>query len=172
MTPFTLRPWRLSDAGDVAAAANNQKIAANLRNVFPFPYTLADAEWYVGDCVAQGEARQLTRAIVIDEKAAGSIGVFVKDDVYEKSAELGYWLAEPYWGQGVMTEAVRQLCREAFGRFDVLRIFAEPFADNLGSRRVLEKAGFTCEGTMRNGVFKNGRVHSYCMYALLREELK
>lgn len=172
MASFTLRPWLLSDAEAVAAAADNPKIAANLRNAFPSPYTMADAEWYVGDCVAQGEARQLTRAIVIDGKAAGSIGVFVKDDVYEKSAELGYWLAEEHWGKGVMTEAVRRLCREAFGRFDILRIFAEPFADNLGSRRVLEKAGFTCEGTMRNGVYKNGRVHSYCIYALLREELK
>nr|WP_325183049.1 GNAT family N-acetyltransferase [uncultured Oscillibacter sp.] len=171
MTAFTLRPWRPSDAADVASAANNPKIAANLRNVFPSPYTLADAEWYVGDCIAQGEERQLTRAIVIEDRAAGSIGVFVKDDVYEKSAELGYWLAEEHWGRGVMTEAVRQLCREAFRRFDILRIYAEPFSDNLGSRRVLEKAGFTCEGTMRNGVYKNGRVHSYCMYALLREEL-
>lgn len=170
MVPFTLRPWRQSDVEDVAAAANDPRIAANLRNAFPSPYTLADAEWYVNDCIAQGETRQLTRAIVIGGKAAGSIGVFVKEDVYEKSAELGYWLAEPYWGQGVMTQAARQLCREAFRRFDILRIYAEPFADNLGSRRVLEKAGFTCEGTMRNGVFKNGRVRSYCMYALLREE--
>lgn len=170
MVSFLLRPWRQSDAEAVAAAADNPKIAANLRNVFPSPYTLADAERFVGDCIAQGEARQLTRAIVIDGRAAGSIGVFVKDDVYEKSAELGYWLAEDCWGRGVMTEAVRQICREAFDRFDILRVFAEPFADNRGSRRVLEKAGFTCEGTMRNGVFKNGRVHSYCMYALLRGE--
>ena len=172
MTSFTLRPWRRSDAEAVAEAANDPRIAANLRNVFPSPYTLADAEWYVGGCIAQGEERQLTRAIIIEGKAAGSIGVFRKDDVYEKTAELGYWLARAHWGRGVMTEAVRQLCREAFGRFDILRIFAEPFADNLGSRRVLEKAGFICEGTMRNGVFKNGRVHSYCMYALLREDLK
>lgn len=172
MTSFTLRPWRRSDAEAVAEAANDPRIAANLRNVFPSPYTLADAERYVGGCIAQGEERQLTRAIIIEGKAAGSIGVFRKDDVYEKTAELGYWLARAHWGRGVMTEAVRQLCREAFGRFDILRIFAEPFADNLGSRRVLEKAGFTCEGTMRNGVFKNGRVHSYCMYALLREDLK
>lgn len=172
MTSFTLRPWRQSDAEAVAAAADNPHIAANLRNAFPSPYTLADAEWYVNDCIARGEERQLTRAILIEGRAAGSIGVFVRDDVYEKSAELGYWLAEEHWGRGVMTEAVRQICREAFERFDILRIFAEPFADNRGSRRVLEKAGFTCEGTMRNGVFKNGRVHSYCMYALLREELK
>ena len=170
MVPFVLRPWRRTDAESIAAAADNPRIAANLRNVFPSPYTLADAEWFVGDCISQGEAHQLTRAIVIDGRAAGSIGVFVRDDVYERSAELGYWLAEDCWGRGVMTEAVRQICREAFARFDILRIFAEPFADNRGSRRVLEKAGFTCEGTMRNGVFKNGRVHSYCMYGLLREE--
>lgn len=172
MTSFTLRPWQQSDVEAVAAAADNPHIAANLRNAFPSPYTLADAEWYVNDCIARGEERQLTRAILIEGRAAGSIGVFVRDDVYEKSAELGYWLAEEHWGRGIMTEAVRQICREAFDRFDILRIFAEPFADNLGSRRVLEKADFTCEGTMRNGVFKNGRVRSYCMYALLREELK
>lgn len=171
MQAFILRPWRPEDTEAVAAAANNPKIAANLRNVFPFPYTLADAEWFVGDCTAKGEDRQLTRAIEIEGTAVGSIGIFVKDDVYEKSAELGYWLAETYWSRGIMTEAVRQLCREAFQRFDLLRIFAEPFADNQGSRRVLEKAGFTCEGTMRNGVYKNGQVRSYCMYSLLREEL-
>ena len=172
MISFVLRPWQLADAEAVAEAADNPSIAANLRNAFPSPYTLADAEWFVSDCIARGEERQLTRAILIGGKAAGSIGVFIKDDVYEKSAELGYWLAEEHWGKGVMTEAVRQICREAFARFDILRIFAEPFADNPGSRRVLEKAGFTCEGTMRDGVYKNGRVHSYCMYALLREELK
>ena len=172
MTSFVLRPWRRADIEAVAEAADNPNIAANLRNIFPSPYTLADAEWFVEDCIAQGETRQLMRAIAVNGRAAGSISVSRKDDVYEKSAELGYWLAEDYWGRGIMTEAVRQICREAFDRFDILRIFAEPFAENLGSRRVLEKAGFTCEGTMRNGVYKNGRVHSYCMYALLREELK
>jgi len=172
MVSFTLRSWRPEDAESVAVVANNPKIAANLRNVFPHPYTLANAEWYVNDCIAQGEDRQLTRAIVIEDKAVGSIGVFVKDDVYEKSAELGYWLAEEHWGKGVMTEAVRQLCQAAFSRFDIIRIFAEPFAGNQGSRRVLEKAGFTYEGTMRDGIFKNGQVHSYCVYSILRGELE
>ena len=171
MIPFVLRPWQLEDAGDVASAANDPKIAANLRNVFPTPYTLADAEWFVDDCVSKEGGRQITRGILIGGRAAGSIGVFVKDDVYEKSAELGYWLAEEHWGKGVMTAAVRQICREAFERFDIIRIFAEPFADNLGSRRVLEKAGFTYEGTMRDGIYKNGAVHSYCIYSLLRREL-
>ena len=172
MTSFVLRPWRRTDIEAVAEAADNPNIAANLRNIFPSPYTLADAKWFVEDCIAQGETRQLMRAIAVNGRAAGSISVARKDDVYEKSAELGYWLAEDYWGRGIMTEAVRQICREAFDRFDILRIFAEPFAENLGSRRVLEKAGFVCEGTMRMGVYKNGRAQSYCMYALLREEPK
>ena len=166
-----LKPWELEDVGAVASAANNPKIAANLRNVFPFPYTLADAEQYVSSCINGDGERQLTKAIMINEKASGSIGVFVKDDVYEKSAELGYWLSEEHWGKGIMTEAVRQICREAFDRFNIVRIFAEPFECNQGSRRVLEKAGFTCEGIMRSGVFKNGQVLSYCMYSLLRGEL-
>lgn len=170
MQQFVLREWKQDDAEAVALAANNQKIAENLRNAFPYPYTLEDAKWYVNDCIARADERQITRAIVVDGAVVGSIGVFVQTDVYEKSAELGYWLSEDYWGKGIMTAAVRQICREAFERFDLLRIYAEPFAHNQGSRRVLEKAGFTCEGTMRNGVFKNGQVHSYCMYALLREE--
>ena len=70
-----------------------------------------------------------------------------------------------------MTQAVKRICREAYEKFDIIRIFAEPFAHNDGSRRVLEKAGFTCEGIMRDGVFKNGNVYSYCMYSLLKEEV-
>lgn len=172
MASFILRPWRSEDASALAAAADNPKIAANLRNSFPSPYTPADAERFIRDCVARGEERRLVRAIIIEGTAAGSVGVFVKDDVYEKTAELGYWLAEEHWGRGVMTEAVRRICREAFARFAILRVFAEPFDSNLGSRHVLEKAGFTYEGTMRCGVFKNGRVLSYRVYSLLREELE
>lgn len=107
-----------------------------------------------------------------DGKAVGSISVSVMNDVYEKSAELGYWLSEDYWGQGITSRAVRMICREAFARFDIIRIFAEPFEYNTGSRKVLEKSGFTYEGTMRDGVYKNGEVHSYCMYSLLRGELE
>ena len=160
MTSFVLRPWRRADIEAVAEAADNPNIAANLRNIFPSPYTLADAKWFVEDCIAQGETRQLMRAIAVNGRAAGSISVARKDDVYEKSAELGYWLAEDYWGRGIMAEAVRQICREAFDRFDILRIFAEPFAENLGSRRVLEKAGFVCEGTSASSLTSRAAAHT------------
>lgn len=169
---FLLRPWRTEDAEALVKAADNPKIAANLRNVFPSPYTLADANWFINDCISKGDSHGFTWAIEVDGKAAGGIGVTLLNDVYEKSAELGYWLSEEYWRQGIMSQAVQIICREAFKTFDIIRIFAEPFAHNAGSRGVLEKAGFTYEGTMRNGVYKNGQVYSYCIYSLLKEEMK
>lgn len=167
---FQLRRWRMEDAKDVANCANNEKIAKNLRNVFPYPYTLDDARGYVKSCVNNDESRQICRAIVVDEKVIGSIGIFLGYDVYEKSGELGYWLSEDYWGKGIVSLAVKQLCKEAFDRYDIVRIFAEPFEHNIGSRRVLEKAGFTLEGIMRKGVCKNGSLFGYCMYAILKGE--
>lgn len=168
---FQLREWKKEDAEDIVKAANNPNIAMNLRNTFPSPYSLEDAKWYVNDCIANEGKNQITRAIEVDGHAVGSIGIFVKNDVYEKSGELGYWLSEDYWRQGITSQAAQMICKEAFASFDIIRIFAEPFDYNAGSRGVLEKAGFTYEGTMRNGVYKNGKVHSYCMYSLLREEL-
>lgn len=167
---FILRKWQRSDAAAIAAYADNEKIAQNLRDVFPHPYSLADAQAYVDSCVNGDADRQLCRAIEVDGRAAGSIGLFRGSDVYQKSAELGYWLAEEFWGRGIMTEAVRQLCRDGFARWDIVRIYAEPFAHNAGSRRVLEKSGFTLEGVMHRGVFKRGKLCDFCVYALLRPE--
>lgn len=107
-------------------------------------------------------------AIVVDGHAVGSIGIFCGSDVYEKSGELGYWLAEEYWGQGIMTEAVKRICREAFEKFDIVRIYAEPYAYNIGSRSVLEKAGFSLEGTMKRAVCKWEKIYDCCIYALLK----
>lgn len=169
---FQLRSWRREDAEDVAFFADNERIAQNLRDVFPHPYTLADARGYVDSCVEGDETRQLCRAIECGGRAVGSIGLFRGEDVYRKSAELGYWLGRAFWGRGVMTRAARLICSEGFRTWDVARIYAEPYAVNTGSRRVLEKAGFTLEGTLRNSVFKNGRLMDSCIYGLLREEAK
>ena len=166
---FVLDNWNEKYIDDVAFYANNEKIACNLRNAFPYPYTREDAQGYVFSCAADSGERQLCRAIVVEGHAVGSIGIFLGTDVYEKSAELGYWLAEEFWGKGIMSAAVGQLCQAAFERFDIVRIYAEPFAHNTGSRRVLERNGFTMEGIKRNGVFKSGKVFDYCMYALLRK---
>ena len=109
MKDFILREWKYEDAENISIAANNPKIAGNLRNVFPSPYTIDDAKWYVNDCISREGKKQITRAMVVDGKAVGSIGISIKDDVYEKSGELGYWLAEDYWRQGITSRAVIQI---------------------------------------------------------------
>jgi len=164
---FSLEPWKVTDIPDVLKYANNKNIAGNLRDGFPYPYTYEDAKCYVNDCITKGDINQLCRAIVVNGEAVGSIGIFVRDDIYCKSAELGYWLGEPYWGKGIMTKAVQQLCKEAFMRFDLVRIFAEPFAHNAGSRHVLEKAGFRLEGVLKKSVFKHGNIYDSCIYAFV-----
>lgn len=163
-----LRKWKIEDISSVARYANNEKIACNLRDVFPYPYTENDAKRYIESCINSSEDKQLSRAITVDDVAVGSIGIFLGNDVYSKSAELGYWLAEEYWNKGIMSAAVKQICTDAFDRFDIVRLYAEPFAHNTGSRKVLENAGFTLEGTMKYGVYKRNQVFDYCMYALLR----
>ena len=109
MTDFTLRPWREADAASIARYADNAKIAANLRDVFPCPYAPQDAATFVESCIRQEGRGQMCRAIEVDGEAAGSIGLFLGSDVYRRSAELGYWLGEPFWGRGIMTAAVETM---------------------------------------------------------------
>ena len=165
---FELRPWRISDTPDLAAALNNPHVLDNLRDGLPFPYTPADGEAYIRSMLDADPDNTFARAIVADGKAVGSIGAFRQSNIHFRTAELGYYLAEPYWGRGIMTAAVRQLCAEIFDTTDILRIFAEPFSHNTGSRRVLEKAGFQYEGLMRQNAVKNGRVVDMALYALTR----
>lgn len=165
---FVLRRWKEEDAASIQSYANHEKIAANLRNAFPYPYPPGAAAQYIRSCIEQEGDGQVTRAIAVDGTAVGSIGVFFGSDVYEKSAELGYWLGEPFWNQGIMSEAVVKMCRYVFSKYNVERIFAEPFAGNAASRRVLEKAGFSLEDILKNSIYKNGVLQDSCMYALTR----
>lgn len=165
---FELRNWKISDAQYVQKYANNKKIADNLRNAFPHPYTLQDAENYINAVIQKDEKCQCCRAIVINGEVVGSIGLFLKDDVYCKSAEIGYWLAEPYWGRGIMSSAIKYLCEFAFKQYDIVRIYAEPFEYNTGSRKALEKAGFTLEGIKKKSIYKNGNFFNSCIYALIK----
>lgn len=164
-----LRRWRMSDAKDLAAALNNEKILNNLRDGLPFPYTEQDASEYIASMLSADENDTFAYAVTLDDRAVGSIGAFRQNNIHRQTAELGYYLAEEYWGRGIMTEAIRQICDILFETTDILRIYAEPFAYNIGSRRALEKAGFHYEGTMKNNAVKNGKVLDMAMYALTKE---
>ena len=166
--PCTIRKWRLSDAADLAKALSNKKILNNLRDGLPYPYTEQDARDYITAMLAADENDTFAYAVTVDDRAIGSIGAFRQDNIHGRTAELGYYLAEEYWGKGIMTDAVRQLCDLIFTTTDIIRIFAEPFTYNRGSRRVLEKAGFQYEGLLRQNAVKNGRTEDMAMYALTR----
>lgn len=164
-----LRPWTFADAVRLAVIANNKKIADNLRDGFPNPYSLQDARDWLSMILPDNDPVRFF-AIIIDGEVNGSIGVVLKNDIYRKSCEIGYYIAEDYWHKGLATRAIRAITSYAFRTFDIIRIYAEPFADNTGSRRALEKAGFTHEATLRSNVIKNGIIKDSCIYGILREE--
>ena len=168
MNEIQIRKWARSDAGDLAAALSNKKILDNLRDGLPYPYTQQDARDFISAMLAADEDETFAFAVAVDGKVIGSIGAFRQGNIHRQTAELGYYIAEEYWGRGIMTEAVRQLCEHVFTHTDILRIFAEPFAHNIASQRVLEKAGFQYEGTLRRNAVKNGAVLDMKLYARLK----
>ena len=166
-----IRKWELSDATDLAAALSNKKIQDNLRDGLPYPYTEQDGTDYISAMLSADENEIFAFAITVDEKLVGSIGIFRQGNIHRQTAELGYYIAEEYWGRGIMTEAVRQICAYVFEKSDIIRIYAEPFAYNAASCRVLEKVGFQYEGTLRSNAVKNGEVIDMKMYSLLKTEI-
>lgn len=166
---FILQKWRAEDAADLPEAFNNLRIHANLRDGIPYPYTAADGEQYIRSCLEAPRDSQYCWAIAPEGKAVGSIGIFRGQNIHRRTGELGYWLAEPYWGRGIVTAAVREACRRVFADTDLLRVFAEPFSTNAASCRVLEKAGFQFEGTLRSHAVKDGVVLDMKLYALVKE---
>lgn len=162
------RSWKVEDAGDLAVALNNKKILDNLRDGLPYPYTVEDGRAFIEAMLCDDENKTYPFAITVNDKAVGSIGVFRKDNIHCKTAEMGYYIAEPYWGQGIGTSAVKQVCNYIFEKTDIIRIFAEPFAHNVASCRVLEKAGFAYEGTLRKNAVKNGNVLDMKIYSIIK----
>ncbi len=166
-----LRPWSFSDAEKLAEIANNKNIADNLRDLFPFPYSLNDArKWLRMILPANIPPRYF--AITEEGVLVGSIGIVTKDDIYRKNIEAGYFIAEKHWGRGIAAKAIKAITSYAFNDFDVVRVYAEPFADNLQSRRALEKAGFALEATLHRNVIKNEVIKDSCIYSVLKEDFK
>jgi ribosomal-protein-alanine N-acetyltransferase len=163
---FTLRKWNLSDVESFFQYVNNPKIFLNMTD--SFPHTMAEVKKVIEVFSNPNEKSQCCRAIDSNGEAVGCVAIFLKDDVYCKSAEIAYWLGEPFWGKGIMSRAVQQLCETAFEQYHLARISAEPFAYNIGSRKVLEHAGFILEGIKKKSVYKNGEFFNSCMYALIK----
>jgi [ribosomal protein S5]-alanine N-acetyltransferase len=162
---YVIRDWKIEDAPSIAKYADNRKIWQNLRDGFPNPYSMHDAEIFIARLC---EANPRTAfAIATESEAIGSIGLMLGKDVHRFTAEMGYWLAEPFWGKGIMTHAVRFIVDWAFRELELHRISAEPYASNPASHRVLEKAGFIREGILRSSVFKDGKILDQYLYSYI-----
>jgi ribosomal-protein-alanine N-acetyltransferase len=160
-----LRDWREEDAPALARYADNRQIWSNLRDAFPHPYRPEHAGEFIRRVSAASP--RTVFAIATDSEAIGSIGLMPGQDVHRYTAELGYWLALPYWGRGIVTAAVRAMVEYGFRELGLHRVFAEPYAGNAASARVLEKAGFTLEGRLRASAFKDGKILDQLLYAIV-----
>ena len=163
---FKLRKWNEADLTNLVKYANNNNVAKWLTNGFPHPYTQEDGKAYLSSIANDNPTKVF--AIDVNGEFVGAIGIFPQSDIHEKSAEIGYWLAEEYWGNGIMTQAIREIVAYGFQTFDIVRIFARPFATNLPSQRILEKAGFTLEARLKNALFKNGEIIDEVIYSKLK----
>jgi len=164
-----LRPLRLTDAARLAELANNEKISRNLRDGFPHPYKLADAESYLQKFSNQDPVTFF--GIDYNGEYVGNIGLVPGQDIYRKSAEIGYFIGEPYWNKGIISKAVNLISDYGFNKLDIIRIHTGVFEYNTASQKVLEKCGFTKEGIFRKSVFKQGKLWDEIRYAKLKPEI-
>jgi RimJ/RimL family protein N-acetyltransferase len=161
-----LRPWKRGDEDDLVKHANNQNIASYLTDAFPHPYTLQDAVSFFDKVIDQRPIQVF--AIGYQQEAIGAIGVFPQAGIHRKSAEIGYWLSELYWGRGFVSESISLMVPYAFATWDLNRLFARPFSNNPGSKKALEKSGFHLEAILQKSIIKNNKVLDECIYSLIK----
>jgi ribosomal-protein-alanine N-acetyltransferase len=167
LTHSIVRSWTADDLGSLVKYADNRKIWLNLRDRFPHPYTRRDGRDFIH--TARSQRPETMFAIEVDGEAAGGIGFVQHTDVERVSAEIGYWLAEPFWGRGIATEALVAVTKYAIDAHHLTRVFAVPFAYNGGSCRVLEKAGYVLEGRLHRSAIKDGQIVDQLQYAFISE---
>ena len=164
---FKIEQWDLKYVDDVVKYADNKRIADNLRDIFPYPYTKENAEFFIKDCI-NNDINNILKAITVNGKAVGSISVIKLNDVNRKTAEIGYWIGEEFQNKGIMKKAVKMVIEEAFERMDIVRIEAEIFETNIPSRKVLQNNGFKLEGRKEKSIFKNGKIMDSLIYAIIK----
>lgn len=165
---YFIRSYKPADKDSLVKYADNYKIARYLRNSFPHPYTHKDADSWINSAIIQNP--ELNFAIATSDELIGGIGIIKQEDIYKYSAEIGYWLAQPFWGKGIATGALIATTDYIFNNFDIIRLFAGVFEGNASSARVLEKAGYKFEGTLRKAIYKENTFLNQLLYAILKDE--
>ncbi len=167
---ISLSPLTLADITALTTLANNPQIAIWLRDIFPSPYTEQDARNFLEYLSSQKPLT--TFGIRYQNELAGVCSLVLQQDIFRKSAEIGYWVGEPFWGRGIATEAVRLLCQKGFEEWGLMRIYAGVFPVNVASMRVLEKAGFQFESIAKKALIKRGLIYDDYIYRMTLEEWK
>lgn len=162
-----VRSYEARDVDSIVEHANNREIWLNLRDRFPHPYRRSDAQTFIR--ASRRMTPECNFAIAVDGKAVGGIGFHLQGDVERVSAEIGYWLGQPFWGRGITTEALVALTKYVITTHSLTRVFALPFAFNTASCRVLEKAGYVLEARLRRSAIKDGRIVDQMQYAFIVE---
>jgi len=168
LSACAVRSYRLSDAKSLPKYANDRSVWLNLRDAFPHPYTSDDAKAFITR--ATGAQPETNFAISVNDEAVGGVGFSLHTDVERISAEIGYWLGAPFRGKGITTEALRAVTHYAINQHHLKRVYAVPYEWNVASFKVLEKAGYSLEGRMRQSAFKDGKVIDQLLYAFVVEE--
>ncbi|WP_321322372.1 GNAT family protein [Labilibaculum sp.] len=161
-----LRKWKFGDEEDLVKYANDLDVSRFLKDSFPYPYTLRDAQRWI-HFVNHG-AKGYFMAIEVNKEVVGCVGVEQQEDVFCKSAELGYWIGQKYWNKGIMTQVVKETVNYAFLNMDIVRLYANVFEGNIGSVKVLEKAGFVQEAVLKSAVYKKGNYLDQLIFAIVR----
>ncbi|MGN0806101.1 MAG: GNAT family N-acetyltransferase [Candidatus Coproplasma sp.] len=162
--------WKEEYAKDLAYSLNNLNVQNNLRDGLPFPYTEEDALEFIKSMISADRDNTFAFAIVYKGRCVGSIAAFRQSNIHFRTAEVGYYIGEEFWGRGIATVALKELCGFIFENTDIIRLYAEPFAYNKASCRVLEKAGFVREGVLKSNAVKCGAVLDMALYAKIKDE--
>ncbi len=161
-----LRSLTDDDTPALALLANNKKIWDNVRDCLPHPYTIDDAIFFIN--ITKKEDPQMSFAIEYEGKFCGMIGLIAQQDVYRRTAEIGYWLGEPFWGKGIATQAVTLITDYGFNQLGFVRIHTGIFKYNIGSMKVLEKNGYKKDGVFEKNIFKNGEMIDEHRYSKIK----
>ncbi|MBH0077042.1 GNAT family N-acetyltransferase [Pseudoalteromonas sp. SWYJ118] len=165
---ITLRDFQPHDAPHIIKTLNDEQVTRYLSSKIPFPYTQADADWWINQGSKNDVIDAAVKAIVVNEQFAGCIGITPGEFEYSRSGEIGYWLNKTYWGQGIITRAITLICEEAFAQSNLNRIFGAVFTGNIGSMKALTKSGFEQEAILKQAIYKNGVFYNSHIFSKLK----
>lgn len=164
---ITLRKYRLEDAEQLASYIGNEEVLINLSDWVPNPYTVNDAEGFISNVIKNNDFRF---AIEYNGQYCGGIGLdkITGNCAHYKAREIGYWIAKPFWNNGIATSAITKICNMGFEELSLVRIEANVYSYNMTSMHVLEKCGFEREGIQRKGAVKNGNIVDSHRFAMVK----